>query len=60
MPTTADGAAVNVGANNDLMLPVGVYVGKRETCVPENDGEIVVGGKLCEEVCAASTVPAPA
>lgn len=47
VPTTADGAAVKVGANNVLSVPVGVYVGSNATWVPVNEGEIVAGGKEC-------------
>ena len=58
LPTTALGAAVNVGAKRVFNVPVGVYVGSRLTWV--NDGEIVGGGKACDVICAGSIVPAPA
>lgn len=44
LPTLAEGAAVNVGAGRVLIDPVGVYVGKRDICVPVNEGPIVGGG----------------
>jgi len=40
----AEGAAVNVGAGRVLIDPVGVYVGKRDICVPVKEGPIVGGG----------------
>jgi hypothetical protein len=44
-PTTADGAAVNVGANSVFIVPVAVYVGNKVICPAENEGESVGGGK---------------
>ena len=44
-PTETVGAAVNVGTGRVLIVPVAVYVGKRAICVPEKEGESVVGGK---------------
>jgi len=48
VPTTAEGAAVNVGANKVFRVPVGVYVGSKEIWVPEKDGEMVAGGNVWE------------
>jgi len=44
-PTETVGTAVNVGTGRVLIVPVAVYVGKRAICVPEKEGESVVGGK---------------
>jgi len=60
VPTTSFGAALNVGANSDLMVPVGVYVGSRAIAVPENDGEMVGGGNVCDAEAVGSSVPAAA
>jgi len=59
-PTATDGAAVNVGPNKVFNVPVGVYVGNKDIWVPENEGEIVGGGKVCDALCTGSSVPAPA
>jgi hypothetical protein len=50
LPTTADGAALNVGAKSDFIFPVAVYVGSRVICAPEKEGERVGGGKACEDI----------
>lgn len=60
MPTVAEGAAVNVGANKVFRAPVGVYVGSKASAVPENEGDMVAGGKVCDALCTGSIVPAPA
>ena len=59
VPTVAEGAAVNVGANRVFREPVGVYVGSKDSRVPENDGDIVAGGNVCDALCTGSSVPAP-
>lgn len=58
VPTTSVGAAENVGANKVLSVPVGVYVGRSASCVPENEGDIVAGGKGWEAETTGSRVPA--
>jgi len=50
---------VKVGPNKVFNVPVGVYVGNNEIWVPENEGEIVGGGKVCDALCTGSSVPAP-
>jgi len=59
LPASTEGAAVNVGAGSVLIDPVGVYAGKREICVPLNEGPIVGGGNTWAAVWLGVIFPAP-